>query len=222
MSSAQRNQFLGWAASDTFGRHYISSVSSVDGQAAFLKEDQRSTHINLLRSAVRARNCGAPRRLSAQANFELSQTSEMLAIDEELATLPTSDTKEKRRLYAERQRLRAQALAKSYAQYLKDDYQATVSMPSQIEPESEHYKVGIDVSRSDQDFVILRPFIPERARIADLADEVLPPGGAQQRLAYEDLASLCDSGNHRVLYRPNKAPIAGHCPIGDYPVILEK
>lgn len=187
-----------------------------------MKENQRSTHISLLHSAVRARNCGAPRKLSAQAACELSQTSEMLATDEELTRLPAGETKEKRRLYAERQRLRAQALAKSYAQYLEDDYEATVSMPSKMEPESEHYRVGIDIARSDQDFVILRPFIPERARIADLADEILSPGGTQQRLAYEDLALLCTGHDHRVLYRPNEAPIAGHCPVGDCPVILEK
>ncbi|KAL8778200.1 MAG: hypothetical protein Q9194_002136 [Teloschistes cf. exilis] len=60
VSPAQRNQLLGWSSSDIYERDYISRISSVDGQSAFLNETPHTCHIDLLRSAGRNQNPRIP------------------------------------------------------------------------------------------------------------------------------------------------------------------
>lgn len=54
----------------------------------------------------------------------------MLAISAEIAKQPPGEGRAKRRLYSRRTRLKAQASADSHAEYLEQDYQATVSVPN--------------------------------------------------------------------------------------------
>ena len=56
----ERNKILRWASSDVGDRAYLSNITSVDGQAAFLRKPQRTDHIT--------------RRLSQQINIQESFT----------------------------------------------------------------------------------------------------------------------------------------------------
>lgn len=78
-SPAERNQILGWASSDIYGRHYISRVSGIDRQAVFLHESPRTDYIEMLRSAGRVQNSGVPQRMSAKAADDFMNTPEMKA-----------------------------------------------------------------------------------------------------------------------------------------------
>lgn len=129
-SPAERNQILGWASSDIYGRHYISRVSGVDGQAAFLHESPRTDHIEMLRSAGRVQNSGVPQRMSAKAADDFMNTPEMKATScklEELANDCANPEKNKRRVWNNRGRLKREALSRYQAQWLQDDYLLTVA-----------------------------------------------------------------------------------------------
>ncbi|KAL8939682.1 MAG: hypothetical protein Q9216_003222 [Gyalolechia sp. 2 TL-2023] len=205
VSPAERNKLLGWASSDMYQKHYISRISSVDGQAAFHKDAPRTKHIKLLRSACRDRNSAIPEKLSARAALELSQSSEMFAISEELAKLPKASSQERRRLYESRRSLVEGAVKKFQDQWLEEDYNSTVSMAVDT------CASGNTSTASEQDFQKLGPFIPDRWYIASLAGIHLDPGSTEQSSAYRALASLCVE-DHQVYYRPDEAPIAGRCP----------
>ncbi|KAL8741787.1 MAG: hypothetical protein Q9190_005649 [Brigantiaea leucoxantha] len=199
-----------------YQKHYLSRLSSVDGQAAFHKEARRSTHINILRSACRDRNCRIPQRMSAQAALELSQSSEMLAISQELRKFPKGEgRREKARLYVNKSRLMKKALEKFQDRWLEQNYDNNVSMPT------DNHANDRALALSDQDFDILRPFIRDRSYIADLARQPLNSGGVEQKAAYQALASLCVR-DHRVFYRPDESPIAGCCPVSNCNVQIEK
>ncbi|KAL8637191.1 MAG: hypothetical protein Q9228_005515 [Teloschistes exilis] len=209
---AERDQLLGWSSSEIYGRHYQSRVSSVDSQAAFLGQAPKSKPISLLRSTVRVMNPGIPKQMSAQAALDLSTTAEMKATSEKLATLSEHEMQEKKRIYKERSRLRTEALKKFQAVWLEEDYINTVSMSTDLKDVS---PVENRMAQSQRDFEILRPFIQERSRIADLADAILPQHGTAQQSAIQDLVALCTQQDHRVLYRPDQSPVAGRCPVGE-------
>ncbi|KAL8856892.1 MAG: hypothetical protein Q9178_006481 [Gyalolechia marmorata] len=223
-TSAERNQLLGWASSDIYGRHYISRVSGVDAQAAFLNETPRTSHIELLRSAGRVQNPGIPQRMSAKAADDFMKTSEMKATSgklEELAINPTNVEKDKkRRVWNDRGRLRREALSRYQAQWLEDDYILTVSQQEK-EMVTTDYSMKTSPTPGEHEFNLLRPFIPERSRIADLADTVLPCYSSNQQSAIKDLISLCSKRDHRVFYRPGEIPVAGRCPVDDCQVDVE-
>ncbi|KAL8742603.1 MAG: hypothetical protein Q9190_004943 [Brigantiaea leucoxantha] len=152
--------------------------------------------------------------MSAQAALELSQSSEMLAISQELRKFPKGEgEREKSRLYKSKSRLIKEASKKFRDQWLEQNYDENVSMSI-----ANHNKAS---ALSDQDFDILRPFIRDRSHIADLAKKPLNPGSVERKSAYEALASLCVR-DHRVLYRPDEAPIAGCCPVSNCNIQLEK
>lgn len=157
-------------------------------------------------------NPGIPRQMSAQAALDLSTTAEMKATSEKLATLSEHEMQEKKRIYKERSRLRTEALKKFQAVWLEEDYINIVSMPTDLKDVS---PAENRMAQSQQDFEILRPFIQERSRIADLADAILPQHGTAQQSAIQDLVALCTQQDHRVLYRPDESPVAGRCPVGE-------
>ena len=222
-SPAERNQILGWASSDIYGRHYISRVSGVDGQAAFLHESPRTSHIEMLRSAGRVQNPGIPQRLSAKAADAFINTPEMKATSgklEELASDGATAEKDKRRVWNDRGRLRREALSRYQAQWLQDDYFLGVARQDN-EIETAGSSMETSLTPNEHEFNLLRPFIPERSRIAELANTILPCYSSDQRSAIEDLTSLCSRVDHRVFYRPDEMPIGGRCPVDGCQIDVE-
>ncbi|KAL9029406.1 MAG: hypothetical protein Q9196_002348 [Gyalolechia fulgens] len=216
-SPAERNQILGWGSSDMYGRHYISRVSGVDGQAAFLHESPRTNHIEILRSAGRVQNPGIPQRLSAKAADGFINTPEMKATSgklEELAIDNTNVEKDKRWVWNNRGRLKREALSRYQAQWLQNDYFLTVAREDN-ELRTAESTLETSPTPNEHEFNLLRPFIPERSRIATLADTILPCYSSDQRSAIEDLTSLCSRVDHRVFYRPDEMPISGRYPVDD-------
>lgn len=132
----------------------------------------------------------------------------MLATSEQLAKLPVEQVKEKRRIYNDRYRLQKEALKKFRDEWLKEDYYNSISALTDL-------KVARDRSiiPGDKDFRILRPFLPERARVADLADRASPLYSTARRFAVEDLILLYTEADHRVLYRPGDHPVEGRCSV---------
>ncbi|KAL8636459.1 MAG: hypothetical protein Q9228_006148 [Teloschistes exilis] len=92
---------------------------------------------------------------------------------EELSLQPGNGGKEKRRVWNDRGRLKREALEKYQIRWLEDDYFLTVS--KQEEKEEVHNTVmHTSMTESEHEFDLLRPIIPERSRIAELADTALP------------------------------------------------
>ena len=160
---------------------------------------------------ARGQNPGIPQRVSAKAADDFMNTPEMKATSgklEELTTDSDNAEKDKRQVWNDR------------AQWLEDHYFLTVSRQAN-EMGTADYRMEISLTPSGHEFNLLRPFIPERSRIADLADTVLPCYSSDQQSAIKDLTSLCSRNDHRVFYRPDGMPVAGRCPVDGCEIDVE-
>ena len=120
-----------------FGRHYISQVSSVDAQAAFLKETPRSEHFEFLRSAGRLRNTGIPQKISSQARANLENSPEMMATSQRLTDLRLS-RQEQSNIYCERELLKKKALQQYQIDWLEEDYWSSITKAQTCDKGSYH------------------------------------------------------------------------------------
>lgn len=170
----------------------------------------------MLRSAGRVQNSGVPQRMSAKAADDFMNTPEMKATScklEELANDCANPEKNKRRVWNNRGRLKREALSRYQAQWLQDDYLLTVARQDNEIGTAETMETSL--IPNEHEFDLLRPFVPERSRIANLANTVLPCYSSDQQSAITDLILLCSKADHRVFYRPDEMLIGGHCPVDD-------
>ncbi|KAK3178123.1 hypothetical protein OEA41_000256 [Lepraria neglecta] len=215
-----RNQLLGWSASDTYGKSdsygksYISRIPGADGQNLFLDKAPSKSHINLLRSAGRHQNVALPQKMSADALFAFENSLEMRALDARLAT-KTLDGSERKRIYTEMQNLKQKALLRYQEQWLEDDYIRTVSVGARETPGQPSRPQYEALSNVEHDFDVLRPFMPERSRLADMLYTSASCFDPARKEAVQDLTAICVSKDQRVIYRPNEVRLGGRCPVPD-------
>lgn len=65
---------------------------------------------------------------------------------------------------------RKQALQYLQKEWAKEDYRRTVSAASFIKDEQAKAEIGNNFSAAGKEFDALRPFMPERSRLADIGD----------------------------------------------------
>lgn len=208
-TSAERNQILGHSSSDMFGRGYISSISSVDGQAAFLREEARTDHIAKLRSVSTRRASGLPQKLPMKRTMDLLNDSRLCELYRHLCDLrdqgaPSEEIQAANRQFRiHRKWSKRTALDKWKEDWLDDRYQKTIKSGGT----ASHDK-STDANRVQALFRIM----PERARLADMivSDKIVTRN--QNLLAVQDLLSLCQR-DFAVMYRPGDEPIDNLCPV---------
>ena len=84
VTPGERNKLLGYASSDIGDRDYLLNITSVNAQAAFLREKPRFNHITKLRSVNTKRARVFPQALPARelANFLNNPTATKLYQDQ--------------------------------------------------------------------------------------------------------------------------------------------
>ena len=196
--------------SQRFAKSYSSNISIVDGQSLFLRENPQRDHIELLRNAARYRATALPQQLPAQQAEELEQSSQMVELAKAQLALPVEATKEKARLRTKRDKLRQQMLTRYQDSWAEEDYRRHVAGRDNLEIRGS--QAVQDLKTAQADFLTLRPFMPERARIADIASGNVKCDRAVKQRTIEDLIKIC-SQDERVFYRPQEEPIEGRCPV---------
>lgn len=215
LTREEKNQAMGYTpGSKTFAKIYISRNSIVDGQSLFLKENPQKEHIEMLRSAARYRITALPQQLPAQQAKDFEASPPMAALALRLEALPPHGREEHRKINHERHCLRHEALIDYQAQWAQDEYKQHVSSGSIATTEENDCKATQNLSAAEIDFQELRPFVPERSRVADLAGKVFPLSGLPRTFALHDLTVLCRR-DERVLYLPREHPFKGRCPVTD-------
>ncbi len=190
-------------------RDYLSSITSVDGQAAFLREKRRTDHIAKLRSVSTRRAPGLPQALPAKemANVLTDPTATELYRDlyhlrKHGATEKTmNEALRKHRMYVHW--LKTRALARWKEEWLERRYTNIIQARGRISHDR--------ASTVDQAQALFR-VLPERARLADMIKCNEHRTRAQRLSAVQDLLSLC-TRNFEVMYRPGEEPVDGRCPV---------
>ena len=196
-----------------FEKSYISRISSVDGQALFLGETPDVRPIEYLRSAARRQNIDLPQKMPAQVAAQFEDSQEMTALRSKLADHSSENSIERKKIGDMQQRMRKQALSDYQNQWLQDYYDRSVSAARTDYENLSSVKLG---------FGELRPFLPERARIADLIGLLVPCFDERRRGALNDLIAICGQRDQRVLFRVDESPVEGRCPSLDCGLELSK
>ena len=192
-----------------FGRGYISTISSVDGQAAFLREEARFDHIAKLRSVSTRRAPGLPQKLPLNRTMSLLNDPKLNELHRRLCELKAQGATEKeinaanRQFRIHRQWSKRTALEKWKEEWLDDHYQRTIQSGG---------TVSHDSSSSDHRIQALFRVMSERARLAEMiaSDKIVTRD--QTLLAVQDLLSLCQR-DFEVMYRPGDEPVDQSCPV---------
>lgn len=191
-----------------FGRAYISSISSVDGQAAFLNEDARSDHIAKLRSVSTQRAPGLPQSLPMNRTMRLFHDPTLSELHRRLTDLraqsaPTEEIKAANRQFRiHRSRTKKAALEKWREEWLDHRYHQTIQSGG---------TASYDQSINDDRIQAIFRIMPERARLAEMIGLDGLATRDQTLLAVQDLLSLCRK-NFEVMYLPGNEPIDQSCP----------
>jgi hypothetical protein len=206
VTPAARKHTVGHTQS-VFNQSYIHSLSSVDVQALYLGEEQRSDHIEQLTSLSTALVRGFPYRLPDEVRDRVCAADETFqALRKQLSLLRNNgaETKSvKNELNTQRHRLKSKALKEYQQQWLKDQYRESAKNKGEDKPES-----GVSESR----FAHLLLFKPDHLRVVatingrvDYSDDTRPSFiSTLVRLANEEEVTL---------HRPHETPIQGYCPV---------
>ena len=196
--------------SSLFQKSYMSKVSIVDGQSLFNQENPRREHIEMLRSADRFRATTLPQQMPASEASKFEKDPRMVSLSDSISQLPPGERIHRATLSNAKSKLRRQALKEYQNLWAEEEYQRHVKSNTIADIRKPEAIQGL--SAAQKDFQILRPLIPERSRIADIAMGVSKHSLEARRQICNDLTSLCHQ-DEQVFYRPSEAPIEGHCPV---------
>lgn len=192
-----------------FGRAYISNVSSVDGQAAFLREEAHTDHIAKLRSISIRRALGLPQKLPLKRTMSLLDDFKISELHQHLCDLRARSAsseeiqKANRQFRMHRNTSKKAALDTWKEDWLDERYKNTIqSGGTATSSQSIH---------TDRIHALFR-IMPERARLADMITSDNVSTRDQHLLAVEDLLFLCQR-DFEVIYRPKEEPIDKSCSI---------
>ena len=204
VTSTELSQVLGHTSGKMYEQSYQSRISSIDGQALFLREAPNVRPIEYLRSAARHKNTDLPRKMPAQVAADFEDSQEMKALRSKLAELTPTELDERKKIIEMQLRLRKQALREYQDQWLQDEYVRQVSTASVDCKKRNSAETEVDN---------LRPFFPERVRVADMIGTLMPFLHQRRKSALEGLIAICNPADQRIWYRPDEIPIEGRCPV---------
>ena len=190
-------------------RDYLSEISSVDVQAAFLREKPRIEHIAKLRSVSTKRAPGVPQALLAREMDNLLNDPTATKLYRDLCQLREREATEKTvheaqqkyRIYVHW--IKSRTLTRWKEKWLEDRYAKIIHTRGRIS----HDRSSV-IDRAQALFRVL----PERAHLVEMIKFNEPRTRAQRLSAVLDLVSLCIR-NFEVMYRPGEKPVNGACPV---------
>ena len=142
----------------------------------------------------------------------------MRTLDTELYNKPLDESK-RRKIYHKRENLRRIALTRYQEDWLEKDYLRTVSFKT-LEPSSKSQHEALDCTM--RNLRTLKPFMPERARLADKLSDSAPCFELTRKEAVQDITAIYVSKDQRACYRPNEIPIKGRYPVIDCRIKIDK
>jgi hypothetical protein len=190
-------------------RDYLSNITSVDVQGAFLREEPRTDHIAKLRSVSTKRAPGLPQALPAKEIDNILHDPTAIKLYQDLCQLRErgatddniNEAQRKYRTYLHW--LKTRALARWKEKWLEARYANIIQTRGRI---------SLDRSSAIDRAQALFRIMPERARLAEMIKSNEPRTRAQRLSAVQDLLSLC-TRNYEVMYRPGENPVDGGCPV---------
>lgn len=191
------------------GRDYLSSITSVDVQAAFLREKPRIDHIAKLRGVSTKRAPGLPQALPAKEMVNILNDPTAIKLYRDLCQLREHGATENNVNKTQRKVQNLSSWAQNSStgvrkeEWLEDCYAKIIRTEGRI---SHDRSSAIDRVQA------LFRVLPERARLADMIKSDEPRTRAQRLLAVQDLFSL-STRNFEVMYRPDEEPVDGACPV---------
>lgn len=152
----------------------------------FLGDIPDVEQINCPSSARRYRNVNLPQNLPAKETAAYEQSQKMRSLRNGLESRLPGDQKEYQKTIKERKILRRQALKNYQNQWLRDEYQRTVSTG------------GLDCAKqisAQKNFDFLQRFMPERARLAGMIGILIPSFDERRKHALQDLIAICSQSD---------------------------
>ncbi|KAI9770979.1 MAG: hypothetical protein M1840_002683 [Geoglossum simile] len=202
-TEAERSQLFNQTDPKIFGRSYIANVSSVDGQAAFLDEPARTSHIEYLQGVSRFQEKGLPSRLPAEIEHSILENAEVLELETRIRELIKGSADEikistaKSKLKLRRKQLRDEALSQHREEWVQKRRDWKI-----LSRGKERIKDPINTEITQDLFRLM----PERARLAEMMTSEKRLSMKEKLKAVEDLLSLC-TRDLEVVYRPKEEPI---------------